>query len=120
RFDVWVQSAASAPFEPEAGRLIDATEGVREAQPWLQNQVRFDDGDAQVWGLPVRPLMDMRVSDGRWYTDDEMASRAPVAVLGPTLAKTAGVAVGDEIRINTGSGPATLEVIGISGNQAEN
>ena len=41
-------------------------------------------------------------------------------MLGATIAKTTGKQVGDRIRISTGSGPATLRVIGISGYQANN
>ena len=114
-FDIWIQAVASKPLGADAGRLIASTDGVREAQPWMQNNVRLEGRDAQAWGLPARPLMNTRMEDGRWYTDAEVSARAKVAVLGATIAKTTGKAVGDRIRINTGSGPATLRVIGISG-----
>jgi putative ABC transport system permease protein len=119
-YAVWIQAVASKPLDANAGRLIASTEGVRQAQPWVQNNVRLQGRDAQAWGLPARPLMNMRMKDGRWYTGAEVSTRAKVAVLGATIAKTTGTDVGDRIRINTGSGPATLRVIGISGNQADN
>lgn len=120
RFDVWIQSVASAPFGPDAERIVASTEGVAEVQPWLQNQVRVAGRDAQAWGLPVDPLMNTRVADGRWYSDAEVAARAKVAVLGATIADAKGVGVGDEVTVRTGGGPVTLEVIGISKNQANN
>ena len=119
-FDVWIQAVASKPLGPDAGRLIAATDGVRTAQPWVQNNVRLEGRDAQAWGLPARPLMNTRLDAGRWYTDAEVEARAKVAVLGATIAKTTGKHVGDDIRINSGSGPATLRVIGVSGYQANN
>ena len=119
-FDVWIQAVASKPLGPEAGRLIASTDGVREAQPWVQNNVRLEGSDAQAWGLPARPLMNTDLNAGRWYTAAEVNARAKVAVLGATIAKTTGKRVGDRIRINSGSGPATLRVIGISGYQANN
>ena len=81
---------ASKPLGADAGRLIASTEGVREAQPWMQNNVRLEGRDAQAWGLPARPLMNTRVDGGRWYTDAEVGARAKVAVLGATIAKTTG------------------------------
>jgi ABC-type lipoprotein release transport system permease subunit len=119
-FDVWIQAVASKPLGPDAGRLIASTDGVRKAQAWVQNNVRLEGRDAQAWGLPARPLMNTHLNAGRWYTDAEVSARAKVAVLGATIAKTTGKHVGDRIRINTGSGPATLRVIGISGYQANN
>jgi putative ABC transport system permease protein len=41
-------------------------------------------------------------------------------VLGATIAKATGKGVGDQVRLSTGSGPATFRVIGISGYQANN
>jgi len=119
-FDVWIQAVASKPLGDDAGRLIASTDGVRQAQPWLQNAVRLEGRDVQAWGLPARPLMNPRMTDGRWYTAAEVAGEAKVAVLGPTIAKTTGKQIGDRIRVRTGSGPVTLRVVGISGNQANN
>ena len=120
RFDVEIEAMASKPFDAEAGRVIASTDGVREAQPWMENTVRLEGRDTPAWGLPARPLMNMRVEDGRWYTSAEVGARAKVAVLGATIAKTTGTHVGDPIRVSTGGGPTTLRVIGISRNQAEN
>ena len=94
-FDLWVQPVASKPFDADAARLIASTDGVRDAQRWLSNAVRVDGHDAGAWGLPARPLMNTRISRGRWYSDAEAAGRARVAVLGPTIAKTLGKDVGD-------------------------
>jgi hypothetical protein len=42
QFDLWIQAAASKPLGPDAGRLIESTDGVRQAQPWLQNDIRVE------------------------------------------------------------------------------
>jgi putative ABC transport system permease protein len=119
-FDVWVQAVASKPLGTEAGRLITSTEGVRAAQPWMHNSVQVEGRDAQAWGLPAQPLMNTHVDSGRWYTDAEVRAGAKVTVLGATIAKATGKGVGDQVRLSTGSGPATFRVIGISGYQANN
>ena len=119
-FDVWIQAVASKPLGADAGRLIASTEGVREAQPWVQNNVQLEGRDAQAWGLPARPLINPRIDEGRWYTDAEVGARAKVVVLGATIAKTTGKQVGDRVSVSTASGPATLRVIGISAYQANN
>lgn len=120
RFDIWIQAVASEPFGPDAERIVASTEGVAEVQPWLQNQVRVAGRDAQAWGLPADPLMNTRIAEGRWYTDAEVVTGARVAVLGATIAEANGAGVGDEVSVRTGGGLATLEVIGISDNQANN
>jgi hypothetical protein len=56
-FDVWIQAVASKPLGSDAGRLIASTEGVREVQPWVQNNVRLEGRDAQAWGLPADALI---------------------------------------------------------------
>jgi ABC-type lipoprotein release transport system permease subunit len=119
-FDVWIEATASEPLGPDAERLITSTEGVRRAQAWTTNDVRVDGRDAQAWGLPAAPMTDPHVTTGRWYTDAEVEARAKVAVIGRTLAAGADKRVGDRVEIVTGNGPVTLQVIGVSGNQANN
>jgi len=120
KFDTWIQAVASKPLGPDAERLIRSTPGVRDAQGWVSNQVRIEGDDVVAWGLPARPMMDAPTIDGRWYTEAEASGHAKVAVLGRTLAKTTGKGVGDQIRLSTGGGPATLRVIGISSSQTGN
>jgi putative ABC transport system permease protein len=119
-FDIWIQGVSSEPLGPDAARLTRSTEGVREVQTWLQNEVRLDGRDAEAWGLPSRPLTNARITEGRWYTAAEVDAGAQVVVLGPTIAKQSGARVGDRVRMATGGGPVTLRVIGISANQADN
>jgi putative ABC transport system permease protein len=119
-FETWIQAVSSKPLDPEAGRVIRSTPGVRTAQAWLANDVRAEGEDAPAWGLPARPMMNTRMSDGRWYTAAEVRDRAKVAVLGRTIAGSTDKDVGDRVRVSTGGGAVTLRVIGISGNQANN
>jgi putative ABC transport system permease protein len=120
RFDTWVQAVDNRPLGRDAGRLIDATPGVRASQAWLRNEIRVGGHDAEAWALPAQPMINTDVTSGRWYTDGEVDDRARVAVLGKGIAQTAGKEVGDEIRLSTGGGPISLRVVGISGNQAQN
>ena len=119
-FDTWVQAVDSRPLDPDAGRLIDATPGVRDSQAWLRNQVRTGGRDAEAWGLPAQPMINARITSGRWHTAAEVRDRANVAVLGTSFAKATGKHVGEQMRLNTGGRPVTARVIGISGNQAQN
>jgi putative ABC transport system permease protein len=119
-FDVWIQPQAGKTLNDTTGSAITGVEGVAGAQPWLSNAIKLDDTDAQAWGLPARPLMNTRVVEGRWYSAADVAQAARVAVLGRTIARTTGTAVGDRIRLATANGPADFEVIGISANQADN
>ena len=119
-FDIWVQGLAGKQLGSDAAAVIESTDGVAEAQAWLQNDVELSGEEIQAWGLPADPLTDVGISDGRWYSAEELASGAKVAVLGPTTAKRVDEGVGDSVRIESSSGPVTAEVIGISENQANN
>ena len=119
-FDIWAQAVASKPFNADAQRLVRSTQGVAQVQAGMTNAVRVKGKDVSAWGLQAQPLMSTDVRSGRWYTSAEVAARARVAVLGRTIASTAGKQVGDSITLQTANGPVTLRVIGISGNQANN
>jgi putative ABC transport system permease protein len=118
-FDIWIQPQAGKTLDAGTSQAIAGVDGVAGAQPWLSNAVKLGDTDAQAWGLPARPLFNTRIAEGRWYSAAEVEQAAPVAVLGHTIAKTSGTAVGERIRLATANGPASFRVIGISDNQAD-
>jgi putative ABC transport system permease protein len=119
-FDVWIQPQPGNVLDANTSRTIAGVNGVTSAQPWLSNAVKIDDTDTAAWGLPAEPRINTRISAGRWYSAAEVAAAARVAVLGRTIAKSAGAEVGDDVRLETANGPATFRVIGISANQANN
>jgi putative ABC transport system permease protein len=119
-FDIWIQPQAGKVLDSGTGHAITGIEGVGAAQPWLSNAVKIGDAEADAWGLPARPLIDTRIAKGRWYSRADVERATRVAVLGRTIAKTAGSAVGDPITLSTANGPASFRVIGISANQANN
>ncbi|HSD77796.1 MAG TPA: FtsX-like permease family protein, partial [Solirubrobacteraceae bacterium] len=117
RYDIYTSTVATRPFTPEATRVMRTTPGVRGIQPLLTTSAKAGGKDVLVWGTSTRPLMDMRVTQGRWYTAADAAQRAPVAVLGRQLADHLGVGVGDTAALQTPAGPARVRVIGISSSQ---
>jgi putative ABC transport system permease protein len=119
-FDIWIQPQPGKLLDSETGSTIGAVDGVAGTQPWLSNVVKLGNAEADAWGLPARPLIDTRIDEGHWYSPDDVDRAAHVAVLGRTIAKTTGTAVGDGIRLATANGPADFRVIGISANQANN
>jgi putative ABC transport system permease protein len=118
RFDVWVQAAANSPLPPGTTEQLESVEGVARADRFLRNDVSVEGAYAQAWGLPADPLMDTLVSDGRWYTDDELRSGAAVAVLAPGVSSATGAEVGQSLDVDTANGPLTVTVIGLSENMA--
>jgi putative ABC transport system permease protein len=117
-YDVWAQTYASKPFDATAQQTITAIPGVRRAQPLLTNNARLAGTDAQLFGLPERPMYTPDVVAGSWYSDAQARSGAAVAVIGRALADTAHAGVGDTIRIKTAAGPVPLRIIGINSNAA--
>lgn len=120
RYAVWVHSMAGRQLGPEALAVVESTEGVAEVQPWLQNQVRIDERGVEAWGLPAAPFMDPRLTAGRWHTEAEVADRAPVAVIGPAVARATGAAVGDTVSVATAGDRIAVRVIGVSDSQTSN
>jgi putative ABC transport system permease protein len=117
RYDVFAGAVATRPFNPEATRVLATTPGVRSIQPLLTTSAKAGGKDVSLWGTANRPLMNMRVTQGRWFTPAEARRHAPVAVLGYQVADQLGVRPGDTARIQTPAGPAHVRVIGISGSQ---
>jgi putative ABC transport system permease protein len=117
--DVRIWTGGSEPFDRRAERVIRATPGVELAQPALTNEVRLDDREAFVWGVPHDPLLRYRISQGRWFRADEARSRQPVAVIERNLADVAGVRVGQQVSVATAAGPVRLRIVGMADNQQE-
>ena len=117
-YDVWAQTYASRPFDATAERTITAIPGVRRAQPLLSNNARLAGTDAQLFGLPERPMYTPDLEAGSWYSDAQARSGARVAVIGRALAEKADAGVGDTIQVKTAAGPVPLRVIGINSNGA--
>jgi putative ABC transport system permease protein len=117
-YDVWAQTYASKPFNAAAQDTISSIPGVREAQPLLSNNARAAGTDAQLFGLPERPLYTPDLVAGTWYSDAQARANAPVAVVGQLLADKAHVGVGGRIRVETAAGPVSLRVVGINSNAA--
>ena len=118
-FDVWIQSVASEPFGAGAGALIRSTDGVGRRRPGCTTG-SLDGHDVQAFGLPAGPLIDTRMTDGRWYRRRRGAPRRRSPCSAPAIARTTGARVGDRVRVSTANGPVTLRVIGITGFQAGN
>jgi putative ABC transport system permease protein len=118
--DVRIWTAGRATFDERAEQVIRTTPGVAEAQPALVNEVELDGEPAFVWGVPHDPLLRYRMSEGRWFTVAEEQGREPVAVIESNLARTAGVDVGQRIRLTTAAGDVEVLVVGTADNQQEN
>jgi putative ABC transport system permease protein len=120
RFDVQLTTAVGRQFDANAARVIRTTRGVAQAQPLLENSVKFKGKDAAVTGFAARPLFEQTMIDGRWYTPAEAASRAHVAVIAKNLARTTGTHVDDTVTLTTASGPASFRIIGLTSSQWNN
>src|SRR4029079_17588772 len=101
-------------------RLIRATPGVERAQPALTNLIKFDGKDAFLNGYRGRPLFDTPISHGRWFTAQEAAAQARVAVIASNLARTTRTHVGDQVSLQTGAGPKSFRVVGETTTQWNN
>ncbi len=120
RWDIELDTAVGTQLDARADRLIRITPGVARAQPSLTNLIKFDGKDAFLNGYPGRPLFDTPVTHGRWFTTQEAATNARVAVIAGNLARTTGTHVGDEVKLQTAAGPKSFRVVGETSTQWNN
>ena len=120
RWEIAVGSSMRQPFDARAEALIRSTPGVAGAQPVISNDVRANGNAGFVWAVPAKTLFGYDLTDGRWYTPAEERAHARVAVLETAIARQAGVGVGDRVRLDTATGPASFRVVGVIDNVQEN
>lgn len=98
----------------DAGDVIADVPGVAVAEPVVYTGAGIGGETYQVQGQgPGAAYFHDDLEEGRWFTPTEEAEARPVAVLGPALANTEGVVVGDTVDIETTLGRARLDVVGI-------
>ena len=119
REDLRLWTSGSRLFDEHAAQVIRSTPGVAEAQPALVNDVTVAGQEAFVWGIPLEPLLDYRLSDGRWFDAAEERGRERVAVVERNLAQRVDVGVGDQLTVETATGSARVRVVGLAKNQQE-
>jgi ABC-type lipoprotein release transport system permease subunit len=119
-FQVWVGASLQQPLDARAAALIRATPGVAKAEPAIVNDARVGGKDGFVWGMGAATGFRYRLTAGRWFTPTEDRGSAPVTVIEHAIAQAAGVHVGDDVRLDTATGPVTFRVIGIARNVQEN
>lgn len=108
-------AVVDSPSAADAGRLLDAAQdGGADAWliGWTMQQVAAEgkvvDTDTDIGQLPDRP-------DRRWQelVDGRFPGSAGEAVVDTNTAKVSKVAVGDELRIGTGSDALDVTVVGL-------
>ncbi|HEY5661302.1 MAG TPA: FtsX-like permease family protein [Gaiellaceae bacterium] len=120
RWDIELNTVVGRQLDARADAVIRATPGVARAQPALTNLIKFDGKDAFLNGYRGRPLFDTPISHGRWFSTQEAAERAPVAVMASNLARTTGTDVGDHVALQTGAGLKSFHVVGVTSTQWNN
>ena len=101
------------PLGADAQAVMERVDGVAAAQPFAQSHVAVGGVDTWAWGLPADTIYDHALLDGRWFSDDEAAGRARVAVIGRALVSQTGLRVGDTAVVEDRTGLVRYEVIGI-------
>jgi putative ABC transport system permease protein len=114
RFQIEVDAGNGAP--PFGGRAISiaaATPGVTRAEPLIENNVELQGQQYSAYGLGPGTLYRYKLSSGRWFTTADTATSAPVAVLGPAVARATHARIGQRLTVATPAGPARVQVVGI-------
>ncbi len=106
--DIWVQGPGNAT------ELLADIPGVAEVVPVYFADVGVDGETFNLQGqTPGATALHDNLDAGRWFTAEEEAGGQPVTVLGRAVAKTTGADIGDLLEVETITGQATLEVVGI-------
>jgi putative ABC transport system permease protein len=120
RWDIELDTVVGTQLDTRADRLVRTTQGVARAQPALSNLIKFKGKDAFLNGYRARPLFETPISHGRWFSAQEAATRARVAVIASNLARMTDTGVGDRVTLETGAGPQSFRVVGVTSTQWNN
>ncbi|HSL65399.1 MAG TPA: FtsX-like permease family protein [Gaiellaceae bacterium] len=117
--DVKVVSRGARPLDDRAVDAIRVTPGVAAVEPMFATDAVLDGEDAVIWAIRQRTMFRHDVSEGRWFSPAEESADARVVVVQRSLARVAGVDVGDRVRLDTAAGAADFRVVGIAENAQE-
>jgi putative ABC transport system permease protein len=114
QFQIEVDAGNGAPpFGERAISIAAATPGVTHAEPLIENNVELQGQQYSAYGLGPSTLYRYKLSSGHWFTAADTATSAPVAVLGPAVARAVHGRVGQRLTVLTPVGPAQVQVVGI-------
>ena len=120
---VWDASVYAPPGAPPldaaARQIAAATPGVERVEPVLQNTVEYAGESYGVLGMTGTPLYQPELRAGRWYNADEARQGAPVAVVGPNLARENALQPGDTVTLRTAGGDSNVRIVGIDSSQRD-
>lgn len=117
--DVKITAQGRHPLDTRAASLIRATTGVAAVEPMFVTDIKLAGKDAKIWAVRQATMFHYRLTAGRWFTPAEEQNRAHVAVIERDIARTTGTRLGETISVQTASGPASFQVIGIATNRQE-
>jgi putative ABC transport system permease protein len=107
-------SGGARPLDANAQNLIVQTYGVARAEPFVQSLVKLHGQDEDMMGIVPNGMTQPGADQGRWLTLNDQRRALPVAVIGADVARATGAHLGERVRVATGAGPATFQVVGIS------
>jgi putative ABC transport system permease protein len=70
--------------------------------------------DEDFMGIIPNGMIQPGADQGRWLTPADQQDAAKVAVIGADVARVTGIHLGDMVGVETGAGPATFRIVGIS------
>ena len=107
-------SGGARPLDATAHRLVVHTSGVATAQPFVQSMVKLHGQDEDFMGVLPDGMIQPGADQGRWLASTDQQQGDAVAVIGADVARATGVHLGDRIKVETGAGPASFRVVGLS------
>jgi putative ABC transport system permease protein len=106
--DLWVRGPTGA------ATVLGEVEGVADVVPVFYAVGAIEGETLALQGqTPAAAALHPDLEAGRWFSDEEERSGAQLTVLGPAAANAVGAEVGDVVAVETITGRAELEVVGI-------
>jgi putative ABC transport system permease protein len=119
----WDASMYAPPGSPRldatAQRLAADTTGVDRVEPVLLTSFEYNARTVTAYGMTATPLYHPELRSGRWYSAAEANDGAPVAVVGPNLAREEDLEIGDSAAVKTAGGATTVRIVGIDSSQRD-
>ncbi len=125
QFDILThgQTDGGRPLTESMEASFESIEGVEDAEPFIESFGELGGEDIYLEGYFPDPIafdVEGTMGKGRWFNQDEQDGSEHVIVLGKAMSKVSGKGLGDQITLQTATGPQKFEIIGINNGQMMN
>ncbi|MGA1873851.1 MAG: ABC transporter permease [Thermoplasmatota archaeon] len=117
------QMEGAKPLTEGVAYNIESIDGIEKADPFVISVGNLGESEIYMFGYEHDiPTFNVEGTmwKGRWFTEEEQASRERVIVVGKAISRAESISLGDIVYIDTAAGSMDFKVVGINSGQMMN